>query len=137
MGPFCAPRRRWKYRTRLQVATSELPVKRRAHRAGARVSWSPHGLGRFRSHWSGPGHYGCVPLFEINKHTKDVAEISPTNFPALRLWERQDFESWVLSAPELAGGDFTVLTSEYDRFDRTSERLDVLGIVQTDPGRGR
>ncbi len=30
-----------------------------------------------------------------------------------------------------------VVTSEFDRFDRTSERLDVLGIVQTEPGHGR
>jgi len=43
----------------------------------------------------------------------------------------------VTSAPDLAGGDFTVVTSEFDRFDRTSERLDVLGIVRTEPGRGR
>src|SRR4051812_49490217 len=42
-----------------------------------------------------------------------------------------------MSAPELAGGDFTVVTSEFDRFDRTSERLDVLGIVRTEHGRGR
>ncbi len=38
------------------------------------------------------------------------------------------------SAPELAGGGFTVLTSEFDRFDRTNERLDVLGITPTDQG---
>jgi alkylated DNA nucleotide flippase Atl1 len=78
-----------------------------------------------------------VPLFEISKSSKEVAEIAPTTFPKLKLWERQDLESWVLSAPDLAGGDFSVVTSEYDRFDRTSERLDVLGIVKTEPGRGR
>ena len=38
------------------------------------------------------------------------------------------------SSPELAGGDFEVVTSEYDRFDRTSERLDLLGIVRIDDG---
>src|SRR4051812_14905300 len=42
-----------------------------------------------------------------------------------------------MSAPSLAGGDFTLLTSEFDRFDRTSERLDVLGIVQIEEGIGR
>ena len=78
-----------------------------------------------------------VPLFEVDKDTKQVAEISPTTFPELQLWERQDLEAWVTSAPDLAGGDFTVVTSEFDRFDRTSERLDVLGIVRTELGRGR
>lgn len=78
-----------------------------------------------------------MPLFEVKKNTAQVAEIEPTTFPALKLWERQDLEAWILSAPELAGGDFTVVTSEFDGFDRTSERLDVLGVVQVEPGRGR
>jgi hypothetical protein len=79
----------------------------------------------------------AMPLFEVDKESQSVAEIPPTTFPALRLWERQDLEAWVTSAPELAGGDFTVVTSEYDRFDRTTERLDVLGVVRIEEGHGR
>ena len=30
-----------------------------------------------------------------------------------------------------------MVTSEFDRFDRTSERLDVLGLVQIEPAHGR
>ena len=78
-----------------------------------------------------------TPLFEVNRDSKQVGEIEPGTFPELGLWERQDLEAWVASAPELAGGDFEVVTSEYDRFDRTSERLDVLGVVATEPGHGR
>ncbi len=48
-----------------------------------------------------------VPLFEVKKDTNQVAEIGPTTFPELKLWERKDLEAWVLSSPELAGGDFT------------------------------
>ena len=78
-----------------------------------------------------------MPLFEVDSGSRLVSEIEPTTFPALGLWERQDLEAWVTSAPELAGGDFVVVTSEYDRFDRTSERLDVLGIVRIGEGHGR
>ena len=78
-----------------------------------------------------------MPLFEVDSDTKRVSEIKPTTFPALGLWERQDLEAWVTTARELAGGEFTVVTSEYDRFDRTNERLDVLGIVPIDVGHGR
>ena len=78
-----------------------------------------------------------MPLFEVDRQSQSVTEIRPTTFPALKLWERQDLETWVTSAPELAGGDFRVVTSEYDRFDRTSERLDVLGIVRIEEGHGR
>jgi alkylated DNA nucleotide flippase Atl1 len=78
-----------------------------------------------------------MPLFEVDRDSARVAEIKPTTFPALGLWERQDLEAWVTSSPQLAGGGFEVVTSEYDRFDKTSERLDVLGIVPTDDGHGR
>jgi len=71
-----------------------------------------------------------MPLFEVDRGSHGVTQIEPTTFPSLGLWERQDLEAWVTSAPELAGGDFVVVTSEYDRFDRTSERLDVLGVVR-------
>jgi len=78
-----------------------------------------------------------MPLFEIGQPSGTATPINPTTFPALKLWERQDLEAWVTSAPNLAGGDFTVVTSEFDRFDRTSERLDVLGVVKIDEGHGR
>lgn len=71
-----------------------------------------------------------VPLFEVDKESGGVSRIEPTTFPVLRLWERQDLEAWVTSVSDLALGDFSLVTSEFDRFDRTSERLDVLGIVQ-------
>jgi alkylated DNA nucleotide flippase Atl1 len=78
-----------------------------------------------------------MALFEVEKESKRVSPIGPSTFPGLKLWERQDLEAWVLSSPELAGGDFDVVSSEYDRFDKTSERLDVLGIVKTGAGQGR
>ena len=78
-----------------------------------------------------------MPLFEVDPATQRVTEVQPTTFPDLKLWERQHLEAWVTSAPELAGGEFTVVTSEFDRFDRTSERLDVLGLVRIEPAHGR
>jgi alkylated DNA nucleotide flippase Atl1 len=78
-----------------------------------------------------------MPLFEVNKKSKQVQEIAPKTFPELKLWERQDLEAWVLSTPGLAGGEFEIVTSEFDRFDKSNERLDVLGLVQIGPGRGR
>jgi alkylated DNA nucleotide flippase Atl1 len=89
-----------------------------------------------RSGWPVPalGILRTVPLFEVDPHARSVARVDPATFPDLGLWERQDLEAWVASAPEVAGGDFSVLTSEFDRFDRTNERLDVLGITATDEG---
>ena len=78
-----------------------------------------------------------MALFELDAEGRVVNEVEPTTFPALHLWERRDLERWVLAAPDLAGGDFTVVTTEFDRFDRTSERLDVLGVSKIGDGRGR
>ena len=78
-----------------------------------------------------------MPLFEVQRESKQVREIEPKTFPELKLWERQDLEAWVLSTPGLAGAEFEVVTAEFDRFDKSKERLDVLGLVQIGPGRGR
>lgn len=59
-----------------------------------------------------------MPLFDVDPETKLVSQIPPTTFHDLKLWERRDLEAWVTSAPHLAGGDFTVVTSEYDRLLR-------------------
>ena len=66
-----------------------------------------------------------------------AAGISPTTFVHLGLWERKDLEQWVISTPEIVGSDLRVITSEYDRFDKTAERLDVLGLVKVEDGLGR
>jgi hypothetical protein len=42
--------------------------------------------------------------------------------------ERQDIEKWVEACPEVLGEELLILTAEYDRFDKTSERLDLLGL---------
>ncbi len=55
-----------------------------------------------------------MALFEVEKESNRVNQIGPSSFPELKLWERQDLEAWVLSAPELAGGDFDVVTSKYE-----------------------
>jgi alkylated DNA nucleotide flippase Atl1 len=78
-----------------------------------------------------------VPLFEIDRKTKQTKPVPTTTYKALKLWERQDLEEWVKAAPELAGGDFMVVTSEYDAFDRSQERVDILGLTKVESGIGR
>ena len=45
-----------------------------------------------------------------------------------RVKERQDLEVWVTSHPLVLGEELLVITSEFDRFDRSDRRLDVLAL---------
>ncbi|MFZ6017101.1 MAG: hypothetical protein ACOYU0_05750 [Nitrospirota bacterium] len=63
-----------------------------------------------------------------NKKSKVIEPCKETHLKAHNLLERQDLEKWIESYPELLGEDILILTTEYDRFDKTSERLDLLAL---------
>jgi RecB family endonuclease NucS len=42
--------------------------------------------------------------------------------------EHQDLERWVENHPEILPQELLVVTTEYDRFDKTNELLDLLAI---------
>jgi hypothetical protein len=67
-------------------------------------------------------------LFSVDIQAKSASPIASASFSALTLRERFDLQEWVLNTPSLLGEDLIVITTEFDRFDRTSERLDVLAI---------
>lgn len=67
-------------------------------------------------------------LYIINKDTKELKAIEPSSFQELNVWERKDLEKWVEEHPALLGEKLFVITTEYDKFDKTSDRLDVLAI---------
>ena len=61
-----------------------------------------------------------------DKHIQEVIE--PASLPSLGVLERQHFEEWVCAYPAMLGEELLIVTSEYSRFDRTSERLDVMAV---------
>jgi hypothetical protein len=46
----------------------------------------------------------------------------------LRIWERQHIEEWVRENPELLGEDLLIVSIEFDKFENSSDRLDVLAL---------
>lgn len=60
--------------------------------------------------------------------TRTAEEMDPTNFKELKLWERRDLQEWVKTSPGLIGEEVIFLSSEFAQFDKTNDRLDVLGI---------
>lgn len=65
-------------------------------------------------------------LFIVNTTTRSAERVDPGTFVDIKMTERYDIQEWVIATPELLGEDLLVVTSEFDQFDRTAERLDVL-----------
>jgi hypothetical protein len=63
-----------------------------------------------------------------DKRKKTLTPCKETEFRSHKLLERQDLSKWVEQYPAILGEELLVVTSEYDRFDKTSERLDLLAI---------
>jgi hypothetical protein len=67
-------------------------------------------------------------LFIVNPETKDLQKISSVSLSAIGVKERADLEEWVKVHPEILGEPLLVVTSEFDRFDKSTKRLDVLAL---------
>lgn len=67
-------------------------------------------------------------IFTYDKTTKNISLFDETDFQSQDILERQDLEKWVENYPDILGEDLLILTTEYDKFDKTNERLDLLAI---------
>ncbi len=52
----------------------------------------------------------------------------PTSFAELGLQERQHLEEWIKKNPDILGTKLLLIASEYDRFDKSEKRLDLLAL---------
>ena len=67
-------------------------------------------------------------LYVYDKSKKALVHCKETQFKEHGILERQDLEKWIETNPAILGEDLLIVTSEYDRFDKTNERLDLLAI---------
>ncbi len=67
-------------------------------------------------------------LFVVDQTTKTASAAPQPTFAEMTLKERFDIQEWILACPELLGEELLIITVEFDRFDRTSERLDLLAV---------
>lgn len=70
-------------------------------------------------------------VFEVT--AGDAAQASPIQLSEAGFFERAHLQEWVLKHPEIIGTDVMVVTSEFDRWRKSSgaqqlDRLDVLGL---------
>lgn len=67
-------------------------------------------------------------LYVYDKRKKALSPCKETEFRSHGLLERQDLGKWIEQNPAILGEELLIVTSEYDKFDKTNERLDFLGI---------
>lgn len=67
-------------------------------------------------------------IFLIDPETKHPEKIEPVSFSEINISERKDLEQWVIDHPELLGEEFLIITPEFDKFDKTKSRLDILAL---------
>ncbi len=70
-------------------------------------------------------------LFTYNKELDSVEIHDETKFKNESILERQHIEEWIKKYPEILGEELLIITSEYDKFDKTNERLDLLALDTT------
>ncbi|MGB9771957.1 MAG: DUF4268 domain-containing protein [Candidatus Kapaibacteriota bacterium] len=67
-------------------------------------------------------------LYIFEKKKKNFLACDETDFRKQGIMERKDIEKWVIDFPYVLGEELLIITSEYDKFDKTKERLDLLAI---------
>lgn len=67
-------------------------------------------------------------IFSISSGLDKAEKVTAATFVSLKIWERTHIEEWVRSNPEILGEDLLILTTEFDQFVDSSDRLDILAL---------
>ncbi len=68
----------------------------------------------------------------MDKNAGNPQTLTATSFSELGIQERRDLEKWIIDNPDIlgAGVPLLIITSEFDRFDKSDKRLDLLALDQ-------
>ena len=67
-------------------------------------------------------------ILVVNRELSEFEKIDESSFIKLNIWERTHIQEWVREAPEILGEELLVVTIEFDRFNNSNDRLDILAI---------
>ncbi|MDQ2987153.1 MAG: hypothetical protein M3R13_10630 [Armatimonadota bacterium] len=65
-------------------------------------------------------------IYVVNPETRQTTTVSATTFADLNVKERQDLQAWLINKPDVLGEELLFITSEFDQFDKSGRRLDML-----------
>lgn len=67
-------------------------------------------------------------MFILNETANTVSPLQKRSFTSLKLSERNHLQKWILDHPEMLGEPLLIITEEFDGWNETRERLDVLAL---------
>jgi hypothetical protein len=67
-------------------------------------------------------------MYRIDKTTNNVVKLEQRLFKELKIREREHLQEWIAKNPEMLGEELLIIQKEYDGFNDTSERLDLLAL---------
>lgn len=67
-------------------------------------------------------------MFVVNNVDKTASKIKEISFKDVGLKERSDLQEWIANNPIILGEDLLIIQKEFDGFNDTKERLDLLAL---------
>lgn len=67
-------------------------------------------------------------MFKINKTNNRISRLESKKFTDLGFRERENLQEWLANEPEALGEELLIIQKEFDGFDDTRERLDLLAM---------
>ncbi len=67
-------------------------------------------------------------MYQINTTSNKIVQLVPKSFSELGFTERGNLQEWIAKMPESLGEELLIIQKEFDGFDETRERLDLLAL---------
>jgi len=67
-------------------------------------------------------------MYRINKSSNSVTKLEQRLFKELKIKEREHLQEWIAANPEMLGEELLIIQKEFDGFNDTHERLDLLAL---------
>ena len=67
-------------------------------------------------------------MFEINRQENRISKLEKSTFSDLGIKERENLQEWIANTPSSLGEELLIIQKEFQGFDETRERLDLLAL---------
>lgn len=67
-------------------------------------------------------------MYIIDQHQNRISKLKQRTFSELGFRERQHLQEWIANLPDSLGEELLIIQKEFDGFNDTNERLDLLAL---------
>ena len=67
-------------------------------------------------------------MYRIDSSSNRITKLRQVRFSELGFRERNHLQEWIANQPDVLGEDLLIIQKEFDGFDETRERLDLLAL---------